>query len=247
VTLFLVAAQAAAVLADVRANRTLAAVFSQPSTHRTVQLKGADARVDTVAPEERARLAEYREGMVRELGVVGQPPEYTRALLTFDPADLVAVTFTPTSAYTQTPGPNAGAPLSAAPATQAGDAMSPGGEATPGAARPPRSRNRRRRRAAPTEGAGGPAGERPPREQAAPGPRGPGFRERNDGPRQGSSERRDSGPRGDRGDRRRDDCRGGGPGRGRGAGPPRSVERKLYSTDAIVDRLLDGRQRRVPW
>jgi hypothetical protein len=114
VTLFLVASQATAVLADVRGNGALAAVFSQPSTHRTVQLKGIDARVDAVGPEERAGFAEYREGMVRELAVVGQPPEYTRALLTFAPADLVAVTFTPTSAYTQTPGPNAGAPLSAA-------------------------------------------------------------------------------------------------------------------------------------
>jgi hypothetical protein len=138
------------------------------------------------------------------------------------------------------------APLSAAPTTESG-------EAAPGAARPPRSRPRRRRRAAPAEGAGGPAGERQPRKQAAPGPRGPGFRERGDGPRQGSGERRDSGPRGDRSDRRRDDRRGGGPGRGRGAGPLRQVERKLYSTDAIVDRGFEDVEqegeetRRVHW
>jgi hypothetical protein len=158
------------------------------------------------------------------------------------------------------------APLSTAPATEAGDATAPGpertpgertpGEGTPGTARPPRSRNRRRRRAAPSEGAGVAVGERQPREQGAPGPRGPGSRERRDGPPQNTGERResrrDAGPRADRSDRGRDGQRGGGPGRGRGAGPPRQVERKLYATDAIVDRGFEdveeeGETRRVHW
>ena len=148
------------------------------------------------------------------------------------------------------------APLSTAPSTEAGDATAPGGEGTPGTARPPRSRNRRRRSAAPNQGASGVAGERQPREQGAPGPRAPGSRERREGPPQHTGERResrrDAGPRADRGDRGRDGQRGGGPGRGRGGGPPRQVERKLYSTDAIVDRGFEdveeeGDTRRVHW
>ncbi len=114
VTLFLVASQAAAVLADIRASRSIAVVFSQPSTARTVQLKGTDASVEPVAATDLAHVAAYAEAMVRELALVGRPPEYARALLAHDPADLVAVGFTPASAFTQTPGPNAGAPLSAA-------------------------------------------------------------------------------------------------------------------------------------
>ena len=43
VTLFLLASQSGAILADFRANGAIAAVFSLPTSHRTVQLKGRDA------------------------------------------------------------------------------------------------------------------------------------------------------------------------------------------------------------
>ena len=43
VTLFLAASQSGALLADIRDNGAVAVVFSEPSTHRTLQLKGDDA------------------------------------------------------------------------------------------------------------------------------------------------------------------------------------------------------------
>ena len=111
VTVFLSAAQAPDLLADLRASRMAAAVFSQPSTHRTIQVKGDDASVGALAAGDLARIAAYADALVRDLQALGYAEEFGRALIAFDPADLVAVAFTPGAAFQQTPGPNAGAPL----------------------------------------------------------------------------------------------------------------------------------------
>ena len=141
--------------------------------------------------------------------------------------------------------------------------------------RPPRNRKRRRRRppaATPgaSEAAAGEAGTatptehrpehrdrprraRPPR---AEGERGDGASQR-DRPNGAPPGRRDGRPGADRRDSQRDrgrgpPGRGGGPaGRGRGA-TDRKIERKLYSTDSVVDRGFDdvdeeAGTRRVHW
>jgi hypothetical protein len=149
-----------------------------------------------------------------------------------------------------------------------GDATAtPGQEAPrpePGT-RPARPRNRRRRRAPSADAAASNAGEHRPREAGAPSaPRNrPGERgnaARRDAPRE---TRRDAGPRpnppgnpaGAQRDRRPDQGRAQGrnrpPGRGRD-GPPRRVERQLYSVDAVVDRGFEDVEeeagtRRVHW
>jgi translation initiation factor IF-2 len=151
----------------------------------------------------------------------------------------------------------------------AGDNSATSGEEVPGpapGARPPRSRNRRRRRASPAGAEAGDAGEHRPRDAGTPartgapsGPRNrPGERrpqgERGDAarpnaPRDGAPRegRRDGRPRSDRPDRGRDRP----PGRGRD-GPPRRVERALYSFDSVVDRGFEDIEeeagtRRVHW
>src|SRR5688572_7550384 len=45
VTLLFAATPGAALLDDIRRTAAIAVVFTQPSTHRTVQLKGNDARI----------------------------------------------------------------------------------------------------------------------------------------------------------------------------------------------------------
>jgi hypothetical protein len=42
------------------------------------------------------------------MGPIGYDQAFVGTLLAYEPADLVAVTFTPTSAFAQTPGPQAG-------------------------------------------------------------------------------------------------------------------------------------------
>ena len=52
ITVFLSAAQSGALLADVRANGCVAVVFSEPTTHRAIQLKGTDAAIVPLTAED---------------------------------------------------------------------------------------------------------------------------------------------------------------------------------------------------
>ena len=114
VRLFLASAQASLLLDDVRQNGLVAVVFTQPGTHRSLQLKGEAARVVRLRPDEVARMGAYRDAMVQQLAKGGVSEALTRALLT-PMGDTVAIEFVPTHAYVQTPGPGAGRPLEVAP------------------------------------------------------------------------------------------------------------------------------------
>jgi hypothetical protein len=111
VTVFLLASQAAPLLEDFRGNGRIAVVFSRPRSHRTVQLKGRDARVGPTAPEDARIVGQYRQAFVEELSFLNYDPSLPRTLLSGAQDDLVAVSFTPSEAFVQTPGPGAGAAL----------------------------------------------------------------------------------------------------------------------------------------
>ena len=111
VTILLAVSQAGRLLADIGASGAIAVVFSEPSSHRTVQLKGNDARVVAGARDYADLVVGYRAALAADLNRIGFGDAYVQALLYADAADLVAVTFTPAAAFTQTPGPNAGALL----------------------------------------------------------------------------------------------------------------------------------------
>ena len=101
------AARAGSVLENIAANGLIAVVFSQPSTHRTIQLKGSDARVIRVTGADRAIAQRHLQAWVQDLQLIGYATEFARAVRGEAP-DLVAVTFTLASAFLQTPGPAAG-------------------------------------------------------------------------------------------------------------------------------------------
>lgn len=113
VTIFVSASQSAQLLKCIRDNSSVAVVFSEPSTHRTVQLKGADAVVSNLQEDEWEQVLAYRDAFVRELEPLGFHASMISALLTHPSADIVALRFTPSEAYSQTPGPKAGTPLRA--------------------------------------------------------------------------------------------------------------------------------------
>jgi len=98
-------------IADVNANGQIAVVFSQPSTHRTIQLKGTDASVVRPKPSDRALVASHREEWVDELCRIGYSRDFAKAFWGPLPEALVAIAFTPSAAFQQTPGPAAGQPL----------------------------------------------------------------------------------------------------------------------------------------
>lgn len=111
VTVFLSASSSAAVLADLRANGLIAVVFSEPSTDRTLQLKGIDAVIAAVEPGDEARVQAYLHDFIAEIGQLGFAENVARTLLGVAPGDLLAVHFTPQAAFNQTPGPKAGEAL----------------------------------------------------------------------------------------------------------------------------------------
>ncbi len=111
VTVFVSRAQAVDVLANVRAFPSVALVVCRPTTFRTLQLKGSDASIEPLADGDAARVAAYIEMIVAELAQVGDDPDWSRTAFSYEASDLVAVTFTPTSVFVQTPGPNAGEPV----------------------------------------------------------------------------------------------------------------------------------------
>jgi len=112
VKIFLSRSQSGTLLDDVRANRTLAVVFCQPSTHRTIQLKSLDAVVVELAPGDAERMAEHARLVIADLKLLGYGDTLLHAAFGHVMDDVTAVAFTPSEAFTQTPGPGAGARLS---------------------------------------------------------------------------------------------------------------------------------------
>lgn len=111
VTVFVSTAQSRDVLADLRTNGAVAAVFTQPATHRTVQFKGRDAAVEPLADGDLARIERYREAFVAHLVPLGFSDLAIRMLVDCPAHELAAIAFTPCAAFSQTPGPHAGTPL----------------------------------------------------------------------------------------------------------------------------------------
>jgi len=113
ITVYLSRTQSRQLLQDIAATGHVAVVFSEPSTHRTVQLKAAGAQIRAAGEQDLPVLAAYLASMEHEIQQVGFAPPMTRAMLAHRLEDLVAVRFTPEQAFDQTPGPRAGAALGA--------------------------------------------------------------------------------------------------------------------------------------
>jgi hypothetical protein len=111
VTVLLPSGQAGALVGAVRSSGALAVVFSQPTTHRTVQLKGTDAAPVPLEHEHLERLDSYPARFAAELVALDYKERFARTLVAASPDDVTAIAFSPTEAFTQTPGPEAGEPL----------------------------------------------------------------------------------------------------------------------------------------
>src|SRR5262245_19729597 len=106
---FVAAFQAAALIESLRATGAIAVGFNLPSTHRAFQLKGTDATVGSLDRGDLEIAVRYVEAFIADIALLGYSEPIGRALLAFDPAELLAISFTPSAAFVQTPGPRAGA------------------------------------------------------------------------------------------------------------------------------------------
>ena len=108
VTLIMGSHQADDLVNAVRSTGVVAAVFTQPSTHTSVQLKGINATLSPGRPTDVQIARRHEDAFVAETNPLGYPEDLMRAYIWFDPAALICLTFTPTGAFLQTPGPRAG-------------------------------------------------------------------------------------------------------------------------------------------
>jgi hypothetical protein len=115
-TVFVQRPQAARLLSDVECNGHIAVVFSRPTTHWALQLKGHDARVGALQPGDAQLVAEWVGSLVVEVTPLGFTAPFIHAVCATRPDEMAAITFTPSEGFAQTPGPGAGARLSRAEA-----------------------------------------------------------------------------------------------------------------------------------
>lgn len=114
VGIFVRRSQSAELIDAIRWSGKVANVFSLPSTNRTVQLKGVGAQVTPFDPADLPVVEAHIAEFVREVVALGLAANVVRALFSFPPGDLVTVVYSPSDAFSQTPGPRAGEPLGAA-------------------------------------------------------------------------------------------------------------------------------------
>lgn len=114
VTVYLSRKQSRQLLLDVAATGRIAVVFSEPFSHRTLQVKASQARIRAAQASDQALLQRYLAAMEHEIARVGFEARFTRAMFALNLEDVVAISFEPEEAYDQTPGPKAGTALPAA-------------------------------------------------------------------------------------------------------------------------------------
>jgi hypothetical protein len=111
VTVYVSRSQASQLLDDIASSGQVAVVFSSPVSHQTLQLKSSQVTLRPMDVADLPILQRYRESMEQEVGAVGFPPTFTRAMLAHRIDDVVAIGFRPEQAFDQSPGPRAGTPL----------------------------------------------------------------------------------------------------------------------------------------
>jgi len=113
VTLFIPSTYNATLLENIRTTRSIAAVFTQPESHKTIQLKGNDAEILTVEAADHPVIQEYLKSLAEEIARIGYSNHFSHILAIPPEAMDTAIRFTPQTAFSQTPGPQAGKKLSA--------------------------------------------------------------------------------------------------------------------------------------
>jgi hypothetical protein len=98
-------------LTNISNSGRLAMVACHVQTFRAMQLKAFDARVLPFDKADYPLVLAYQQGFIRKTVSLGYPEAVMRVQKQFRVDQLVAVQFTPSSGFTQTPGPNAGAAL----------------------------------------------------------------------------------------------------------------------------------------
>jgi len=107
-TLILNRSESAALLADVRRSGVVSAVFSVPSTHQTIQVKGSLLGIREAEPQDVEAIERATRAFADDLAPLGFGFEYAACLNTVETGGLVALQYRVEQVYDQTPGATAG-------------------------------------------------------------------------------------------------------------------------------------------
>jgi hypothetical protein len=108
ITVFISVPRSEDVLRNLRDNGAIAVVFSRPATHQAFQVKAGDATVVALEDGDRAIISAYGVSLVENIRQLGYQDPFASAMAAAVNDEAVGVTFTPTAAFVQTPGPAAG-------------------------------------------------------------------------------------------------------------------------------------------
>ena len=89
----------------------IAATFSAPRNHRSIQVKASSVRPAELGDGELAEIARQVKAFAGELVFVNYTPRFANAFTAYREEDIVAIEFAPDDAFVQTPGPGAGEQL----------------------------------------------------------------------------------------------------------------------------------------
>ncbi|MHA7777297.1 hypothetical protein [Roseibium sp. M-1] len=89
----------------------IAATFTKPFSHRSIQLKASGARTARVVVQDGAAAFAQTRAFHQELVDVGHTEQFASGYTRFEPHELAALEFLPEAAFVQTPGLNAGSVL----------------------------------------------------------------------------------------------------------------------------------------
>lgn len=110
-TIFVRRTEAAQLLQDVLGQDVIAVVFCLPESEIALQIKGRGISLSAATPEEALSVHDYRQRFVEGIVKLGFNRDFGLAYMATDEGQLVAVSFTPTEVFEQTPGPLAGQPM----------------------------------------------------------------------------------------------------------------------------------------
>lgn len=111
VTLFLHRSLNASVLRAITAGSGLAATFTRPETHRSIQLKSDHAREVAVPASALDEIEAQAAAFRHELVSIGYSEAFASDYCSVVAKELTAIAFSPQRAFVQTPGPGAGSAL----------------------------------------------------------------------------------------------------------------------------------------
>ena len=95
-------------LRDVAQTGQVAVVFSDIVRHRTLQVKAADSRVESLAEDDQQAVDAYLDRFTAVVVALGYPESVPRALLASERVARAAIVCHPHEGFEQTPGPQAG-------------------------------------------------------------------------------------------------------------------------------------------